>query len=55
MQAVAYILPNKTMQITALLNFKLKDYLTGTKFTVYTDNNPLAHLQTARLGAVEQR
>ncbi|CAJ1087311.1 unnamed protein product [Xyrichtys novacula] len=34
---------------------KFKDYLTGTKFTVYTDNNPLAHLQTARLGAVEQR
>lgn len=33
---------------------KFKDYLTGTKFTVYTDNNPLAHLQTARLGAMEQ-
>lgn len=29
---------------------KFKDYL-----TVYTDNNPVAHLQTARLGAVEQR
>lgn len=34
---------------------KFKDYLTGAKFTVYTDNNPVAHLQTARLGAVEQR
>lgn len=34
---------------------KFKDYLTGTNFTVYTDNNPVAHLQTARLGAVEQR
>lgn len=34
---------------------KFKDYLTGAQFTVYTDNNPVAHLQTARLGAVEQR
>ena len=34
---------------------KFKDYLTGVKFTIYTDNNPVAHLQTARLGAVEQR
>ncbi len=34
---------------------KFKDYLTGIKFTVYTDNKPLAHLQTACLGAVEQR
>lgn len=34
---------------------KFKDYLTGAKFTVFTDNNPLAHLQTARLGACEQR
>lgn len=34
---------------------KFKDYLTGATFTVYTDNNPVAHLQSARLGAVEQR
>lgn len=34
---------------------KFKDYLTGAKFVVYTDNNPVAHLQTACLGAVEQR
>ncbi|KAI8482362.1 hypothetical protein Bbelb_399530 [Branchiostoma belcheri] len=34
---------------------KFKDYLVGSKFTVFTDNNPLAHLQTASLGAVEQR
>ena len=34
---------------------KFKDYLAGAKFTIYTDNNPVAHLQTARLGAVEQR
>lgn len=34
---------------------KFKDYLTGVKFTVFTDNNPVAHLQTVKLGAVEQR
>lgn len=34
---------------------KFKDYLYGAKFTVFTDNNPLVHLDTARLGAVEQR
>lgn len=34
---------------------KFKDFLTGAEFTIYTDNNPLAHLQTAQLGAVEQR
>lgn len=30
-------------------------YLLGSDFVVYTDNNPLAHLSTARLGAVEQQ
>ncbi|KAL7869670.1 hypothetical protein AOLI_G00136580 [Acnodon oligacanthus] len=34
---------------------KFKDYLYGTEFTVFTDNNPLLHLNMARLGAVEQR
>lgn len=34
---------------------KFKDYLWGAKVTVITDNNPLVHLQTAKLGAVEQR
>lgn len=34
---------------------KFKNYLTGVKFTIFTDNNPVAHLQTAKLGAVEQR
>lgn len=32
-----------------------KDYLWGTQFTIFTENNPLVHLDTARLGAVEQR
>ncbi|KAK7883852.1 hypothetical protein WMY93_026975 [Mugilogobius chulae] len=34
---------------------KFKDYLYGAEFVVFTDNNPLVHLDTARLGAVEQR
>ena len=34
---------------------KFRDYLIGSTFTVFTDNNPLAHLNTAKLGAVEQR
>ena len=34
---------------------KFKGYLIGAKCIVYTDNNPLAYLQTAQLGATEQR
>lgn len=34
---------------------KFKEYLAVSPFVVYTDNNPLAHLDTATLGAVEQR
>ncbi len=30
-------------------------YLLGSWFEVITDNNPLCHLQTAKLGAIEQR
>ncbi|KAL2077722.1 hypothetical protein ACEWY4_027226 [Coilia grayii] len=37
------------------LSEKFKDYLWGAKVVVVTDNNPLVHLQTAKLGAVEQR
>ena len=29
---------------------KFRDYLPGSKFTVYTDNNPLAYIQTSKLG-----
>ena len=28
---------------------KCQDYLLGSKFTVYTDNNPLAYIQTSEL------
>ncbi|KAK3561697.1 hypothetical protein QTP86_012539 [Hemibagrus guttatus] len=34
---------------------KFHSYLLGSKFTIITDNNPLCHLTTARLGAIEQR
>ena len=34
---------------------KFREYLIGSKCTVLTDNNPLAYLQTAKLGATEQR
>lgn len=34
---------------------KFKSYLMGSKCLVFTDNNPVAHIQTARLGATEQR
>lgn len=34
---------------------KFREYLLGHSFVVYTDNSPLSHLQTAKLGAVEQR
>ncbi|KAG1931367.1 hypothetical protein F2P79_021615 [Pimephales promelas] len=34
---------------------KFRGYLLGSKFTVITDNNPLCHLHTAKLGALEQR
>ena len=34
---------------------KFRSYLLGSEFMIYTDNNPLSHLQTAKLGAVEQR
>ncbi|XP_035796548.1 retrovirus-related Pol polyprotein from transposon 412 [Amphiprion ocellaris] len=34
---------------------KFREYLLGHKCVVYTDNNPLSHLSSARLGAMEQR
>lgn len=37
------------------LTEKFRDYLVGQKCTVYTDNNPLSYLKTAKLGALEQR
>lgn len=34
---------------------KFREYLLGSKCTVYTDNNPLSHFQSIKLGATEQR
>lgn len=34
---------------------KFRDYLLGQQCIVWTDNNPLSHLNTAKLGATEQR
>lgn len=34
---------------------KFRDYLLGSKFVIFTDNNPLSYLQTAKLGATEMR
>ncbi|PIK55621.1 Retrovirus polyprotein [Apostichopus japonicus] len=34
---------------------KFREYLLGNKFIVYTDNNPLAHLDNAKLDAASQR
>lgn len=34
---------------------KFREYLLGHRCLVYTDNNPLSHLSSAKLGAVEQR
>lgn len=33
---------------------KFREYLLGTTFTVYTDNNPLSYLQRAKLAAIEK-
>ena len=32
---------------------KLRDYLLGSKFTVYTDNNPLAYVKESKLGVAK--
>jgi transposase InsO family protein len=34
---------------------KLRDYLIGSSFVVYTDNNPLSYIKTAKLNATELR
>ena len=32
---------------------KFKDYLLGSKFTIFTDNNPLVYIKTSKLGAAQ--
>ena len=38
------------MALKRAVTEKFRDYLLGLKFTVYTDNNPLASIQTSKLG-----
>ena len=37
------------------LTEKFRDYLLGSKFTVYTDNNPLAYVKKSKLGVAQIR
>ena len=39
------------MALKWVITEKFRDYLLGLKFTVYTDNNPLAYVQISKLGA----
>ena len=41
------------LAMTWAITKKFKDYLYGTKFTVLTDNNPLAHVMTAKKTVAE--
>ena len=34
---------------------KFKDYLLGSRFTVFTDNNPLCYIKSSKLGAAQIR
>lgn len=34
---------------------KFREYLLGNKFVIFTDNNPLSYLQSAKFGVVEHR
>ena len=34
---------------------KFKDYLLGSKFTVFTDNNPFCYIKSSKLGAAQIR
>lgn len=48
--------PEKNMENYSSMELELfRSYLMGSTFTVYTDNNPLVYLKSAKLGAVEQR
>ncbi|KAL7883046.1 hypothetical protein SRHO_G00007040 [Serrasalmus rhombeus] len=45
----------KLLAVKWAVTVKFREYLLGHQFTIFTDNNSLSHLQTAKLGAVEQR
>ena len=43
----------KLLALKWLVCKKFEDYLLGSKFTVYTDNNPLVYVKTSKLGAAQ--
>ena len=45
----------KLLALKWVVREKLWDYLLGSKFTVYTDNNPLAYVWDSKLGVVQIR
>ena len=43
----------KLLALKWVVTEKLRDYLLGFKFTVYTDNNPLAYVKESKLGVAQ--
>ena len=43
------------LALTWAVTKKFRDYLLGSKFTVYTDNNPLAYVKESKLGVAQIR
>ena len=43
------------LALKTVVTEKLRDYLLGSKFTIYTDNNPLAYVKESKLGAAQIR
>ena len=43
----------KLMALKWSVCYKFKDYLLGSKFTVFTDNNPLCYIKSSKLGAAQ--
>ena len=46
---------NELMALKWSVCQKFKDYLLGSKFTVFTDNNPLVYVKTSKLGSAQIR
>ena len=50
-----YSLKLELLDLQWAVTKKFRSYLLGHRFDVFTDNNPLTHLQTAKFGATERR
>lgn len=46
---------SKLLSMKWAITEKFRDYLLGGNFIGYTDNNPLSHFKTAKLGSTEMR